>query len=126
MKLVSQFKTSAPKKRDIWIKGKFRSCGFLRIFTVAFLLFLMINDLSEWVFRKSARCVGLSPYCGQDGYRAQVLQHPIDTYRYITTNLCMSDNLYPSYIFLYNPKLIFTCIKEMIFTIYLCKNENQK
>ena len=27
----------------------------------------------------SARCVGLVPCCGQDGYRAQVPQHPIET-----------------------------------------------
>ncbi len=31
----------------------------------------------------SARSVGLVPCCGQDGYRAQEPQHPIDTYRYI-------------------------------------------
>ncbi len=30
----------------------------------------------------SARCVGLVPCFGQDGYQAQVPQHPIDTYRY--------------------------------------------
>ena len=25
------------------------------------------------------RCVGLVPFCGQDGYRAQVLQNPRET-----------------------------------------------
>ncbi len=28
---------------------------------------------------------GLVPCCGQDGYRAQVPQHPIDSYNYTNT-----------------------------------------
>ncbi len=27
----------------------------------------------------SVRCLGMVPYCGQDGYQAQVPQHPIET-----------------------------------------------
>ena len=34
--------------------------------------------------RTCARCVGLVPCCGQDDYLAQVPQHPIDSYRYIS------------------------------------------
>ena len=36
-----------------------------------------------------ARCWGLVPCCSQDGYRAQVQQHPIDKEQHkdITTNL---------------------------------------
>ena len=30
---------------------------------------------------------GLVPFCGQDDYQAQVRQHPIDSYRYISHNL---------------------------------------
>ncbi len=38
-----------------------------------------INDL--WERSMDQRNVrGLVPYCGQDGYRAQVSQHPIDSY----------------------------------------------
>ncbi len=35
----------------------------------------------------SARCVGLVPYCSQDGYQAQVPQHPIDACRYNTIHV---------------------------------------
>ncbi len=41
----------------------------------------------------SARCVGLVPYFGQDGYRAQVTQHPIDTYRYLSHTHCYATYL---------------------------------
>ncbi len=38
-----------------------------------------------WVGTLDKRKVrGLFPRCGQYGYRAQVLQHPIDLYRYIS------------------------------------------
>ena len=40
----------------------------------------MIYGMVLWT---SARYVGLVPCCGVDGYKAQVPQHPIDTYRYI-------------------------------------------
>ncbi len=33
-------------------------------------------------FSTNERCVGLVPCCGQDGYQAQVQQHPIDKYRF--------------------------------------------
>ncbi len=35
------------------------------------------------VLVSDAKMRGLVPCCGQDGYRAQVPQHPIDSYRYI-------------------------------------------
>ena len=38
----------------------------------------MIYGMSVWT--SAPRCVGQVPCCGQDGYRAQVLQHPIYTY----------------------------------------------
>ncbi len=43
-----------------------------------------VQDLCKrLVLRTCARCMGLDLCCGQDGYRAQVLQHPVDSYRYI-------------------------------------------
>ena len=36
----------------------------------------MIYGMGLWTI---ARCVGLVPCCGQDDYRAQVPQHPIET-----------------------------------------------
>ena len=36
----------------------------------------MIYGMGLWT---SARCMGLVPCCGQDGYQAQLLQHTIDT-----------------------------------------------
>ena len=41
-----------------------------------------INDLWDRSLDKR-RVRGLVPCCGQNGYRAHVPQHPIDTYRYI-------------------------------------------
>ncbi len=38
-----------------------------------------INDLWDG-FMDQGKVRGLVPCCGQDGYRAQVLQHPKDTY----------------------------------------------
>ncbi len=38
-----------------------------------------INDLWDWSMDKRKVC-SLVPCCGQDGNRAQVLQHPIDSY----------------------------------------------
>ncbi len=38
----------------------------------------MIYGMSVWT--SAPRCVGLVPCCGQDGYRAQVPQHRINTY----------------------------------------------
>ena len=45
----------------------------------------MIYDLWDGsVDKRKVR--GLFPYCGQYDYRAQVLQHSIETYRYIKQN----------------------------------------
>ena len=41
----------------------------------------MIYGMGLWT---NARCVGLVPCCGQDGYQAQMPQQPIDTSRYST------------------------------------------
>ena len=48
-------------------------------FVVCYVLWLgsMIYWMGLWT---CARCVGLVPFCGQDVFRAQVPQHPIDTY----------------------------------------------
>ena len=37
----------------------------------------------EWVFEQ-AQELGLVPCCGQDVYRVQIPQHPIDSHRYIS------------------------------------------
>ena len=39
-----------------------------------------INDLWDGSMDKR-KVLGLGPCCGQDGYRAQVLQRPIDSYK---------------------------------------------
>ncbi len=39
----------------------------------------MINDLWDGSMDKRKMC-GLIPCCGQDGYRAHVPKHPIDSY----------------------------------------------
>ncbi len=41
----------------------------------------IIYGIGLWT---STRCVGLVPCCDQDGYRAKVPQHPMNTYRYIS------------------------------------------
>ncbi len=38
-----------------------------------------LGSMKGMYFRTCARCVGLIPCCGQNGYRAQVPQHPIET-----------------------------------------------
>ncbi len=42
-----------------------------------------INDLWDG-FLDTRKVRGLVPCCGQDSYRVQVPQHPIDSYRYIS------------------------------------------
>ncbi len=37
----------------------------------------------RWVYGQ-AQCAWFGPLRGQDGYQAQVPQHPIDSYRYIS------------------------------------------
>ena len=47
----------------------------------------MISDLWDWSWTWTLRKVlGPVPCCGQDDYRVQLPQHPIDTYRYISDN----------------------------------------
>ena len=52
---------------------------------------------------------GLVPCCGQDGYQAQVPQHPIDSYRYIS----------------HNPKLVNMSSPNVICTTRMAGNMNQ-
>ena len=51
-------------------------------FVVCYIVWLesKIYGMGLWT---SARCIGLVPCCDQDGYQAQIPQHPIDTCRYI-------------------------------------------
>ncbi len=43
------------------------------------------SDFWDWSFKKRKVC-GVVPCYSQDGYRAQVLWHPIDSYRYTHTS----------------------------------------
>ena len=47
----------------------------------------IIYDMGLWT---SARCVGMVPCYGQDGFRAQVLQHPVD-YKTDSANVTSCD-----------------------------------
>ncbi len=48
-----------------------------------------INDLWDGSMDKH-RVHGLVPFCGQDGYRAQVTQLPLDLYTDLTSTLALN------------------------------------
>ncbi len=67
--------------RKVWTSRQSSSC----IQRVGRLLGSMarLYDLWDGALEKH-KVRGLDPCCGQDGYRAQVSQHPINSYRYIS------------------------------------------
>ena len=48
-----------------------------------------INDLWDGSMDKR-KVRGLVPFCGQDGYRAQVPQLPLDSYKDLTSTLALN------------------------------------
>ncbi len=49
--------------------------------------------------KRNLRTRSLVACCGQDGYRDQVLQHPINTYRYISQKKCCEKKSFMVFIF---------------------------
>ena len=58
-----------------------KGCAIKLVVCYLIWLWSMIYGMNLWT---SARCVGLVPRCGQDGYLAQIPKHPINTYLHIT------------------------------------------
>ncbi len=46
---------------------------------LGFCCIVWFRSMKEMGLKTCERCAGLVPYCGQDGYPAQVQQHPIET-----------------------------------------------